>query len=617
MRLGDALRDAHSVVEPSPVQQPHWHGLSHGQASGWQFQVPHILSKLSRAQYPVEPSAVRCRDTIASFVPPPHVCACGAANSSGRSSSGRCSCAASSISVAPDKRRSLLMLAGQLDLITEEDFNEEIVALEEIKEDISSAGTSGYHSANSNSDNDGLGRGTGADTEAGTATDSGSAAGTTTDSGSDASVPASVGSSFEYAPIAPAAIVRFKNPALVAAALSVVKIMREECLGIPFAEPAPALPAEPAAAGLPLTAHPWVAPSPSHPPIRYSSSAPGYGVPPTPFSEPAGSMRAASPTRTPSLPASHSFPSPYPAGSAAAAAAAAVAAANATPRHFSAAHPGFPALHQPHTPHAPLTPSRSLSSAPAPPSLSTTTPSFNPAHTNWALAETATFAIVNLTLDPINCNIVTDLGAAPILVHILRAAPTAVRDAAIAALFVLSSCDAARLDIGAAGAIPLLVSILLDEKPQRQPSACPANSDRAKEDALLTLLNLSHLASNKSTLLLSGTHRALIHIITRAPGHRLADKALATMRQLVTRPEGREAVVQAEGVGALARALERGSDKGKEEATAILVVLWDNNGGGHRKAIREKKIGKLLTAVARTGSERGRAKALQLLIHLA
>jgi len=222
--------------------------------------------------------------------------------------------------------------------------------------------------------------------------------------------------------------------------------------------------------------------------------------------------------------------------------------------------------------------------------------------------ESALYALLNLSVqEKIKLELVK-LGAVQAVMALVPGAVPSIHEGITGVLFSLSLDDEAKHQAGQSSAIPFLIQMLV------------SGMDRAKQDALLGLYNLSLLSTNKAALLQARVvHPSCASSISRA-AHKFSDTAISLLRNLVTREEGREAVVLDAGVPALARRDEWGSSRGKEESAAVLLVLCQRS-QAHRRPVLETNIVEPVRTLARTGTERGEAKGgtfwpVRLIYHL-
>ena len=213
-----------------------------------------------------------------------------------------------------------------------------------------------------------------------------------------------------------------------------------------------------------------------------------------------------------------------------------------------------------------------------------------------ALLEASCYALLNLSITEENKSEMANLGAAQAITLVLDMGTPRVKEAAAAVAFSLSSAsDETKVEIGSAGAIPFLIQIFID------------GSDRAKEDALLALFNLSLVGENKASLIASAVPQPISRMLRTSPGHRLAEKAVGTLRNLATRQDGRDAIVEGGGLGALAKVLTWGSPRAQDDAAASLLAVARAD-ERHREMTGQEAVHVPLMNLAKNGSERGRAR---------
>ncbi|CAA7017693.1 unnamed protein product [Microthlaspi erraticum] len=216
--------------------------------------------------------------------------------------------------------------------------------------------------------------------------------------------------------------------------------------------------------------------------------------------------------------------------------------------------------------------------------------------------EHAVTSLLNLSILQENKGrIVSTFGAVSGIVHVLqRGSSMEGRENAAATLFSLSVIDENKVTIGAAGAIPPLVTLLSE------------GSRRGKKDAATALFNLCIFQGNKGRAVRSGLVPVLMRLLTE-PESRMVDEALAILAMLSSHPEGKMVVGAADdAVPVLVGLIRSGSPRNKENAAAVLEHLcsWSQE-----HLVEADKLGvlSLLIEMAENGTDRGKRKAAQLL----
>nr|CAD1832494.1 unnamed protein product [Ananas comosus var. bracteatus] len=192
-----------------------------------------------------------------------------------------------------------------------------------------------------------------------------------------------------------------------------------------------------------------------------------------------------------------------------------------------------------------------------------------------AAQESAATALLNLSLAEANRAAIAGApGGIKGLVHALRTGTAAAKQNAACALLSLAMAEEHRAAVGASGAVPALVALMV------------GGSSRGKKDALTALYKLCALRRNKE----------------RAPG---GDS------------RGSEAIVAAGGVGALVEAVEDGPARGRELAVHALLQLCADCPQNRALLVREGAIPPLVAlSQSAAASARVKHKAEKLLGYL-
>ncbi|XVE87668.1 hypothetical protein DITRI_Ditri19aG0006300 [Diplodiscus trichospermus] len=211
-----------------------------------------------------------------------------------------------------------------------------------------------------------------------------------------------------------------------------------------------------------------------------------------------------------------------------------------------------------------------------------------------------------------NRALIGESGAIPALIPLLRnsdpwtqehatGTETSKQNAACA-LLSLALIEENKTSIGACGAIPPLVSLLMN------------GSNRGKKDALTTLYKLCSIRQNKERAVSAGAVRPLVGMVGEQ-GTGMSEKAMVVLSSLAGIEEGREAIVEEGGIAALVEAIEDASVKGKEFAVVTLLQLCADSIKNRGSLVREGGIPPLV-ALSQTGSVRAKHKAETLLGYL-
>lgn len=218
--------------------------------------------------------------------------------------------------------------------------------------------------------------------------------------------------------------------------------------------------------------------------------------------------------------------------------------------------------------------------------------------------QTACLALLNVAVNN-NRNkaeIVT-AGAIPLLLNLLASdIPLAIREAAVVVLLTASCLDENKPGIGSSGAVSFLVDHL------------ETGSAQGVKDALTTLFNLSIFSGNQPLMVIAGTIPKLFHLVSLGDAE-LAEKCTAVLYNLAAVEEGRASIAETDGsISVLAEILDTGTQKGKEHAAAILLVICTNSLEHSQLVLREGVIPSLVM-LSVSGSARGKDKAQKLLQH--
>ncbi|XP_009614285.1 U-box domain-containing protein 3 isoform X1 [Nicotiana tomentosiformis] len=214
--------------------------------------------------------------------------------------------------------------------------------------------------------------------------------------------------------------------------------------------------------------------------------------------------------------------------------------------------------------------------------------------------EHAVTALLNLSINEDIKAIIAEQGALEPLIHVLRTGNAGAKENAAAALFSLSLLEEYRKKIGRSGAVKALVDLL------------GSGTIRGKKDAATALFNLSIFHENKARIVQAGAVKHLIRLLD--PSNELVDKAVALLANLSTIAEGCLAIAREGGIPSLVEIVETGSQRGKENAAAILLQLCLNSPKYCRLVLQEGAVPPLV-ALSQSGSPRAKEKAQQLLSH--
>lgn len=217
--------------------------------------------------------------------------------------------------------------------------------------------------------------------------------------------------------------------------------------------------------------------------------------------------------------------------------------------------------------------------------------------------EHAVTALLNLSLHEGIKTLMANAAAIKSLVYVLKTGTeTSKQNAACALLNIALIDENIKLSIGACGAIPPLVVLLI------------SGSNRGKKDALTTLYKLCSTRLNKERALSAGVVMPLIGLVGEE-GTGLAEKAMVVLNSLAGIELGRQTIVEGGGLAALVEVIEDGSDKGKEFAVLTLLQLCGDSVRNRGLLVREGGIPPLV-ALSQAGTAKAKHKAERLLEYL-
>ncbi|KAF3433373.1 hypothetical protein FNV43_RR24475 [Rhamnella rubrinervis] len=222
------------------------------------------------------------------------------------------------------------------------------------------------------------------------------------------------------------------------------------------------------------------------------------------------------------------------------------------------------------------------------------------------IQENAVTALLNLSIFNNNKILIMAAGAIDSIIDVLESGKTMeARENAAAAIFSLSMIDDCKVAIGARPrAIPALVVLLKEGTPA------------GKRDAATALFNLAVYNANKASVVVAGAVPLLIELLMDDKAG-ITDDALAVLSLLLGCSEGLEEIRKSGVlVPILIDLLRFGSPKGKENSITLLLGLCKDGG------YREEVAGRLLMnprsipslhSLAADGSLKARRKADALL----
>lgn len=187
--------------------------------------------------------------------------------------------------------------------------------------------------------------------------------------------------------------------------------------------------------------------------------------------------------------------------------------------------------------------------------------------------EHAVTALLNLSLLHENKPLIS--GAVKSLIYVMKTGTQVAKQNGACALLSLALVNEEyKASIGASGAIPPLVSLLVN-----------ASSNRGKKDALTTLYKLCSVKTNKKRALAAGLVKPLVDLVAKGATKEdddetmgMAEKAMVVLNTLAAIEEGRDAIVEKGGIKALNLLLEiKPSSLVKELAVITLLALLSSH----------------------------------------
>ncbi|XP_034704509.1 U-box domain-containing protein 1-like [Vitis riparia] len=220
------------------------------------------------------------------------------------------------------------------------------------------------------------------------------------------------------------------------------------------------------------------------------------------------------------------------------------------------------------------------------------------------IQENAVTALLNLSIFDNNKILIMAAGAIDNIVDVLQSGKTMeARENAAAAIFSLSMIDDCKVTIGAhPRAMPALVALLRE------------GTSAGKRDAATALFNLVVYSANKGSAVVAGAVPLLIELLMDDKAG-ITDDALAVLALLLGCPDGLEEIRKSRIlVPLLIDLLRFGSPKGKENSITLLLGLCKDGGGevARRLLLNPRSIPSLQSLVA-DGSLKARRKADALL----
>ncbi|KAM1069644.1 hypothetical protein TB2_001455 [Malus domestica] len=216
------------------------------------------------------------------------------------------------------------------------------------------------------------------------------------------------------------------------------------------------------------------------------------------------------------------------------------------------------------------------------------------------IQENAVTALLNLSIYNNNKILIMAAGAIDEIVNVLESGNTMeARENAAAAIFSLSMIDDCKITIGKRPrAIPALVELLKEGTPA------------GKKDAAVALFNLALYNANKVSIVFAGAVPLLIELLMDDKAG-ITDDALALLAQILGCSEGLQEIGKSRIlVPILIDLLRFGSPKGKENAITLLLGLCKDGGEEvARRLLMNPRSIPSLQSLAADGSLKARRKA--------
>ncbi|KAK9684669.1 hypothetical protein RND81_10G224300 [Saponaria officinalis] len=215
-------------------------------------------------------------------------------------------------------------------------------------------------------------------------------------------------------------------------------------------------------------------------------------------------------------------------------------------------------------------------------------------------------ALVNLSLEKENKVKIVRSGIVPTVIDLLKGRLSETQEHAAGAIFSLSLDESNRTAIGVLGALPPLLHCLIR-----------SDSERTRSDSALALYNLALDHSNRVKLVKLGAVPPLLAVL-RSANEAISGRVLLVLYQLAASAEGKAAMLDSNAVEHLVAILRKGkstTESTRENCVAALYAL--SHGSMRFKALaRDARAVEVLKAVEESGSERAKEKARRILVVL-
>ncbi|KAI5683551.1 hypothetical protein M9H77_04779 [Catharanthus roseus] len=223
-----------------------------------------------------------------------------------------------------------------------------------------------------------------------------------------------------------------------------------------------------------------------------------------------------------------------------------------------------------------------------------------------AVQTNAAASLVNLSLAKANKLKIVRSGMVPILIDLMKNGLEESQEHAAGAIFSLSLEDENKMAIGVLGGLePLLHSLR-------------SGTERTRHDSALALYHLTLVKSNRTKLIKLGAVPVMLGMLRRCD---LVSRMVLVVCNLAVCEEGRSALLDGNAVESLVWVLREGAAKfesaesTRENAVAALYSL--SHGSMRFKALaRQARAAEALQAVVEGGSERAKEKAKRILVLL-
>lgn len=208
-------------------------------------------------------------------------------------------------------------------------------------------------------------------------------------------------------------------------------------------------------------------------------------------------------------------------------------------------------------------------------------------------AEHAVTTIMNLSLvDAVKGFVFESPKGISGIVNLLENGSEVAKENAAATIFLLADNLERQEKIGRSNSIPLLLELLEN------------GSLRGKKDASLALFNLTLNPFCRKEVVRDGGVQILLEA---SQEQAMEEKSVAILSNLAKIPEGREEIMENDGIATLVEILDLGSLRSKEDATSVLLLLAQHDMEVALTIDKEGARGGLIK-LSSTGTPRGKKK---------